>query len=546
MFKYYWKYFLVWLFICGCVGICFFFPKISQEKDYQTYFAVLPHFAIQPPTIDSAYKHILDTYNLSGKSLQIVIISPDHFNKWTNNLYENIIDTTICFQGVCLPIHAIYISDQEKYPDKRIKEHGRWAHFPFLKKYFPQASISLIKLSPRDFSNLDILAKRIHQLEKNNNLLVIASVDFSHYTSEQRAYVHDLKSYYTLVNARTQKEYTTIEVDCPTCLYLVNTRAQTKRQYPWLLKRDSSSTIVGKDLGKENTSRAFILYTGGCNKDNGIVLWFFGDLIFDRWVKSILDTPEKIQQHFQDRYQQWNIVLNPKTNIHRKWFGLDLLGFNLETPRVDENCTHHTNGISFCSSWTILWTLQSLWFDTVTIANNHARDDWQEWYMQTIHTLQEQNISYAGWTHFKWINKNTVLTKTIRGIPLALHAYNLYNRFSGDIEDYCDDLKKYQTLWYKNIVSIHRGTEYQTTHNILQENIGKKLIDCWADIIIGHHPHVIQDIQRYQGKPIIYSLWNFLFDQYFSEATKKGMYVLAHIPLSWAIEIWTGEISSAP
>ena len=101
---------------------------------------------------------------------------------------------------------------------------------------------------------------------------MIASVDFSHYTSEQRAYVHDFKSYYTLVNARTQKEYTTIEVDCPTCLYLVNTRAQTKNKHPYLFKRDSSSTIVGKDLGKENTSRAFILYTGGTNKDNGIVL----------------------------------------------------------------------------------------------------------------------------------------------------------------------------------------------------------------------------------------------------------------------------------
>lgn len=545
MHRNYRKYLLAWLFIFGWVSIYFFSTKIQQEH-HQTYFAVLPHFALQPATIDSAYRHLLEDYSLSGKSLQILLVSPDHFEKQTNNLGEKIIDKPICFQSTCLPIHAIYTSDSEKKPDTWIKEHGRWAHFLFLKKYFPHAKISLVKLSPRDFSNLDILTKKLHQLEKNDNLLIIASVDFSHYTSEQRAYVHDLKSYYTLIHADTQADYSTIEVDCPTCVYLVNTRAQSKRQYPKLFKRDSSSTLVGKNLWKENTSREFVLYTGEKSEENWIVLWFFGDLMFDRWVKSMLNTPEKIQQHFQDRYQQWNILLDPKSNIHRPWFGLDMLGYNLETPRVSTNCSHHTNGINICSSWAVLWMLKSLWFDTVTIANNHARDDGQEWYMQTIHSLQENTISYAGWTHFKWINKNVVLTKTIRGIPLALHAYNMYNRFSGDMESYCSDLVRYTTLWYKNIVSIHRGTEYQTTHNILQENIGKKLIDCWADIIIGHHPHVIQDIQRYQSKPIIYSLWNFLFDQYFSEATKKGMYVLAHIPLSWAIEIRTGEIKSVP
>lgn len=545
MHKKYRTYFWVWLLIFWWVSICFFSTKIHQ-KNHQTYFAVLPHFTIHPATIDTAYRQLLDTYELSGKSLHILIISPDHFDKTSNVLHENIIDTSACFQSTCLPIHAIYSSDDEKQPDIRIKEHWRWAHFPYLKKYFPQAKISLVKVLPRDFSNIDILTKKLYQLEKNDNLLVIASVDFSHYTSEQRAYVHDLKSYYTLLHATTQKEYTTIEVDCPTCLYLVNTRAQSNKQYPQLFKRDSSSTIMWKDLWKENTSRAFILYTWEKRIDNGIVLWFFGDLMVDRWVKSIMNTQEKIQQHFQDRYQQWNISLDPKKNIHRKWFGLDMLGYNLETPRVSTNCSHHTNGINICSSWAVLWMLKSLWFDTVTIANNHARDDGQEWYMQTINSLQENTISYAGRTHFKWINKNIVLTKTIRGIPLALHAYNLYNRFSGDMESYCADLIRYTTLWYKNIVSIHRGTEYQTTHNILQENIGKKLIDCWADIIIGHHPHVIQDIQRYQGKPIIYSLWNFLFDQYFSEATKKGMYVLAHIPLSWTIEIRTGEITSVP
>jgi gamma-polyglutamate biosynthesis protein CapA len=44
------------------------------------------------------------------------------------------------------------------------------------------------------------------------------------------------------------------------------------------------------------------------------------------------------------------------------------------------------------------------------------------------------------------------------------------------------------------MVSVHRGIEYQSKHNAEQESLAKQLIDCGADTIIGHHPHVVQDI----------------------------------------------------
>jgi len=547
MYKKHFTALLLWLFVCGVVVMCFVdIQTKTHQTNYQTYFAVLPHFAIQPTTIDTTYQSIMNAYNLSGKSLEILIISPDHFDQGNNTLHQEIANTPICFQSTCLPIYAFYVENIADIPDMWIKEHGRWTHFPFIKKYFPQAKISLAKISPRNLANVDTLFTTLHTRNKTSNLLVIASVDFSHYTSEQWAYVHDLKSYYTLLHATTWKEYQSLEVDCPNCLFLVNTRAQQEHQYPELIKRDSSSTIAHKDVWKDNTSREFLLYTGIKSQENWIVMWFFGDLIFDRWVPYVLNTPEKIINHFKTRYQQWNTWLAPNIYIHRPGFGLDMLGYNLETPYVDDSCISQTPGRPFCSSGTILWTLKSLWFDTVTLANNHTWDQLYSWYLQTINNLQTNNIAYAGWIHFKWLHTNTVLTKNIRWMNIALHAYNLYNRFSGDMEGYCADVQLYKHQWYTNIISIHRWTEYQTLHNTLQENIGKRLIDCWADIIIGHHPHVVQDIQRYKDKPIIYSLWNFLFDQYFSEATKKGMYVLAHIPLSWKIEIRTGEVVATP
>lgn len=72
------------------------------------------------------------------------------------------------------------------------------------------------------------------------------------------------------------------------------------------------------------------------------------------------------------------------------------------------------------------------------------------------------------------------------------------------------------------IVNIHFGTEYQKKHNKTQENIAHTLVDNGAAIIIGHHPHVVQDSETYKGVPIYYSLGNFIFDQPFPE-TLEGL-----------------------
>jgi len=118
--------------------------------------------------------------------------------------------------------------------------------------------------------------------------IIIASVDFSHYVNEDFARLHDRKSMYVLNTATTTSEYNSIEVDCPSCLHIVNTIAQHNQYYPKLFLRDSSSEIVGKDLSTGNTSRQFIYYTTLKKEINGVTIAFFGDLIFDRQISEIL------------------------------------------------------------------------------------------------------------------------------------------------------------------------------------------------------------------------------------------------------------------
>lgn len=79
------------------------------------------------------------------------------------------------------------------------------------------------------------------------------------------------------------------------------------------------------------------------------------------------------------------------------------------------------------------------------------------------------------------------------------------------------------------IVSIHYGKEYQKKPIKAQEEISKKAIDWGADIIIGHHPHVIQPVVEYNEGIIAYSLGNFVFDQNFSEETMTGLLLKVEI-----------------
>jgi poly-gamma-glutamate synthesis protein (capsule biosynthesis protein) len=75
----------------------------------------------------------------------------------------------------------------------------------------------------------------------------------------------------------------------------------------------------------------------------------------------------------------------------------------------------------------------------------------------------------------------------------------------------------------------HWGTEYALTPNKKQVRLAHEWIDAGVDVIIGHHPHVIQSVEVYKDKYIFYSLGNFIFDQYFSFNTTHGIGVSAEV-----------------
>jgi len=85
---------------------------------------------------------------------------------------------------------------------------------------------------------------------------------------------------------------------------------------------------------------------------------------------------------------------------------------------------------------------------------------------------------------------------------------------------------------------MHWGDEYKKLPNSSQINIAHQLIDAGADLILGHHPHVLQEIEEYRRGVIVYSLGNFIFDQRKPE-TKKSMIFKAKLSKKGIIEYST-------
>ena len=74
------------------------------------------------------------------------------------------------------------------------------------------------------------------------------------------------------------------------------------------------------------------------------------------------------------------------------------------------------------------------------------------------------------------------------------------------------------------IATFHWGNEY-SHRSLHQVELAHLAVDSGADVVIGHHPHWVQEVETYLGKPIYYSLGNLVFDQMWSEETRTGLVV---------------------
>ena len=158
-------------------------------------------------------------------------------------------------------------------------------------------------------------------------------------------------------------------------------------------------------------------------------------------------------------------------------------------------------------------------FTHFSLANNHSDDYGQTGFMHTKTALQA-----AGFTVFGGhsLASSSVTVVQTGGQPVVIVGLYAVNRTVNATKAYALAAAAAPPRAVK-IAYVHWGEEYQLRHSPAQEQLAHALIDAGFTAVIGHHPHVVQDIGWYKGAPIFYSLGNFIFDQYFSVDVQREL-----------------------
>lgn len=142
--------------------------------------------------------------------------------------------------------------------------------------------------------------------------------------------------------------------------------------------------------------------------------------------------------------------------------------------------------------------------EAANLANNHSHDYGEKSYTDTIQALEDAGITTFGY------DRTAVMD--IKGIKVGLlGTYELADHM-GCEEEMIENIQSLQEQGAQIIIaSFHWGIERENIPNEIQVDLAHSAIDHGADLVLGHHPHVLQGIETYKGKNIVYSLGNFCF-----------------------------------
>lgn len=175
-------------------------------------------------------------------------------------------------------------------------------------------------------------------------------------------------------------------------------------------------------------------------------------------------------------------------------------------------------------------------FTLLSLANNHTTDFGVEGVLDTLRNLDQTGIA--------WVGAGPEAGKAyapriieVRGLRLAFLGFvdpeivppscragtGTPGTAFADEAEMRAAIKDARLAADFVVVSLHAGTEYEAEPDDSQVELAHAAIDAGADLVLGHHPHVVQPVERYRDRYILYSLGNFVFDQWWSRETCLGL-----------------------
>jgi gamma-polyglutamate biosynthesis protein CapA len=243
---------------------------------------------------------------------------------------------------------------------------------------------------------------------------------------------------------------------------------------------------------------------------NGSIL-FGGDIMLGRSVETLMD-----EKGAEFPFEHIKTTVGEHT--------LAIANFEAAVPEVHEKTLPNT--MRFSVEESNLSTLSSVGFDVLSLSNNHALDHGTKGYTHTKAACERNNVVCVG--HPTNHTLDSIHYANVGDtVASFLTLHTLFEKVSTTtLKELVETMRSNSSVQY---VFIHWGEEYKRIHSANEKELAHFLIDEGIDAVVGHHPHVMQDVELYNGKPIFYSLGNLIFDQYFSEDVQEGYFVSAHI-----------------
>jgi poly-gamma-glutamate synthesis protein (capsule biosynthesis protein) len=198
----------------------------------------------------------------------------------------------------------------------------------------------------------------------------------------------------------------------------------------------------------------------------------------------------------------------------------DFVIANFESAAAIRHERTKSGGFRFSTTPALITALGEYGVTHASLANNHALDYGSEGYANVKELLLGAKITPFG--HPTTVSSTSVAYLQLKdGRAIAIIGiHTLFNEPSSEsLRAVLDDASQNSVA---QIAYVHWGNEYESVHSRAQERFARTLIALGTDVVIGHHPHVAQDIQVINGVPVFYSLGNYIFDQYFSRDVQEG------------------------
>jgi len=231
---------------------------------------------------------------------------------------------------------------------------------------------------------------------------------------------------------------------------------------------------------------------------------FTGDVMMSRLVRTEME---------QRRTGPW-------TGFFELFKSANLVGGNFEAAIGDPTYCAAQNKLCFAVPYSAARTMKQAGFSLVTAENNHSGDLGQPGRRETRATFQQSGMLALDFSSSPQFFRFDQLT-------VGLIAVTTVKAADGQVQqvpsvELAQKLRLARQLANLVVVSIHWGNELQDWPTDAQQQQARWMVEHGADLIVGHHPHVVQAPSCVEGRPVFFSLGNHVFDQKYAE-TKDGL-----------------------